>query len=106
MYDALQVLIDECWQGRRWVVETDIANCFEAIPVDRVIMAVEERVSDRHVLKLLRAMLRAGVMADGLVRVDAGQQTVTEAGRPFVRVVAAAFDAYLQPGAARHSHAV
>jgi retron-type reverse transcriptase len=27
--DALQVLIDEAWGGRRWVVETDIANCFE-----------------------------------------------------------------------------
>ena len=27
-HDALQVLIDEAWQGRRWVVETDIANCF------------------------------------------------------------------------------
>jgi hypothetical protein len=25
-HDALQVLIDECWRGRRWVVETDIAN--------------------------------------------------------------------------------
>ena len=24
----LQVLIDECWRGRRWVVETDIADCF------------------------------------------------------------------------------
>jgi retron-type reverse transcriptase len=30
-HDALQVLIDESWPGRRWVVETDIANCFEAI---------------------------------------------------------------------------
>ena len=30
--------------------------------------AVEERVSDQGVLKLLRAMLRAGVMADGSVR--------------------------------------
>jgi RNA-directed DNA polymerase len=29
--------------------------------------AVEERISDRHVLKLLRAMLRAGVMTDGAV---------------------------------------
>lgn len=66
--DALQVLIDECWQGRRWVVETDIANCFEAIPHDRLVAAVEERVSDRHVLKLLRAVLRAGVMVDGSVR--------------------------------------
>jgi group II intron reverse transcriptase/maturase len=68
VHDALQVLVDECWRGRRWVVETDIANCFEAIPVDRLVMAVEERVSDRHVLKLLRAMLRAGVMLDGTVR--------------------------------------
>ena len=25
-HDALQVLVDEAWQGRRWVVETDIAN--------------------------------------------------------------------------------
>src|SRR5215211_7109542 len=28
-HDALQVLIDECWRGRRWVVETDIASCLE-----------------------------------------------------------------------------
>ncbi|WP_308127850.1 reverse transcriptase domain-containing protein [Frankia sp. CiP3] len=29
VHDALQVLIDESWRGRRWVVETDIANCLE-----------------------------------------------------------------------------
>ena len=29
-HDALQVLINESWQGRRWVVETDIANCLDA----------------------------------------------------------------------------
>ena len=67
-HDALQVLLDESWRGRRWVVETDIANCFEAIPHDRLMQAVEERVCDRNVLKLLRAMLRAGVMEDGQVR--------------------------------------
>jgi group II intron reverse transcriptase/maturase len=32
--------------------------------------AIEERISDRHVLKLLRAMLRAGVMEDGAVHRD------------------------------------
>ncbi len=67
-HDALQVLIDESWRGRRWVVETDIANCFEAIPHQGLIRAVQERVSDQSVLKLLRAMLRAGVMSDGQVR--------------------------------------
>lgn len=30
-HDALQVLLDESFKGNRWVVETDIANCFEAI---------------------------------------------------------------------------
>ena len=67
-HDALQVLIDEAWQGRRWVVETDIASCFEAIPHERLMQAIEERICDRRVLKLLRAMLGAGVMEDGVVR--------------------------------------
>jgi group II intron reverse transcriptase/maturase len=67
-HDALQVLIDESWRGRRWVVETDIANCFEAIPHEKLMQAVEERVSDQSVLKLLRVMLRAGVMSDGQVQ--------------------------------------
>ena len=48
----------------------------------------------------------APLVADGLVHMEAGRITVTEAGRPFVRVVAAAFDAYLQPGMARHSRAI
>ena len=30
-HDALQVLIDESWRGSRWVVETDIANCLDAL---------------------------------------------------------------------------
>lgn len=67
-HDALQVLIDEAWRGRRWVVETDVASCFEAIPHDRLMQAIEERIVDRHVLKLLRALLRAGVMEAGVVR--------------------------------------
>jgi group II intron reverse transcriptase/maturase len=67
-HDALQVLIDESWRGRRWVVETDIANCFEAIPHEKLMQAVQERVCDQAVVKLLRAMLRAGVMHDGEVR--------------------------------------
>ena len=67
-HDALQVVIDEAWRGRRWVVETDIANCFEAIPKDRLMQAVEERVADQSVLKLLRVILRAGVMERGVVR--------------------------------------
>jgi RNA-directed DNA polymerase len=72
-HDALQVLVDEAWRGQLWVVETDIANCFEAIPHDRLMQAIEERVVDRTALKLVRGMLRAGVMQDGaVIRRDAG----------------------------------
>jgi RNA-directed DNA polymerase len=67
-HDALQVLIDESWRGRRWVVETDVANCFPAIPHDQLMQAIEERVCDQSILKLLRKVLRAGVMEDGQVR--------------------------------------
>jgi group II intron reverse transcriptase/maturase len=67
-HDALQVLVDESWQGRRYVVETDVANCFEAIPHSGLMQAIEERVCDRAVLGLVRGMLRAGVMQDGRVR--------------------------------------
>lgn len=67
-HDALQVLVDESWRGRRWVAETDIADCFEAIPHDGLMEAIEERVCDRRLLKLLRAFLRAGVMDGHAVR--------------------------------------
>ncbi len=68
VHDALQVLIDESWRGRRYVVEIDIANCFEAIPHEHLVRAVEERVCDRSILRLVRGFLRAGVMEGGQVR--------------------------------------
>src|SRR6516164_7176544 len=72
-HDALQVLLDEAWGGRRWVLESDVADCFEAIPHSQLMSAIEERIVDRQILKLLRAMLRAGVMEDRAVkRSDAG----------------------------------
>ncbi|GAB2185366.1 oxygen-independent coproporphyrinogen III oxidase [Roseibium sp. LAB1] len=54
------------------------------------------------------------LVADGLVQLEQGDETarveVTEAGRPYVRLAAAAFDAYLAAsqasGKARHSAAV
>jgi RNA-directed DNA polymerase len=67
-HDALQVVIDESFDGKRWVVETDIAECFTAIPHDGLMSAITERICDRKVLSLLGAFLRAGVMENGSVR--------------------------------------
>ena len=46
------------------------------------------------------------MVEDGLVCIDGALVTITEAGRPFARVAAAAFDAYLESGVGRHSKAV
>ena len=43
---------------------------------------------------------------DGLVRINGSHVQVTETGRPFVRSICAAFDAYLHRSAGRHASAV
>ncbi len=48
----------------------------------------------------------APLAAEGLVAIEKDRIAVSEAGRPFVRLAAAAFDAYLGKGTARHSRAV
>jgi len=48
----------------------------------------------------------APMAEDGLVQLSGNTVNVTKTGRPFVRLVAAAFDSYLSSGKARHSRAV
>jgi oxygen-independent coproporphyrinogen-3 oxidase len=43
---------------------------------------------------------------DGFARLDGASVTVTESGRPWLRVICAVFDRYLQQNQARHSAAV
>jgi len=48
----------------------------------------------------------APLSADGICTVEGHRITVSEDGRPFIRLVASAFDAYLESGQGRHSKAV
>lgn len=48
----------------------------------------------------------APMIEDGVVELDGGVLSVTEAGRPLMRAVCAVFDRYLADGKARHSQAV
>jgi oxygen-independent coproporphyrinogen-3 oxidase len=45
-------------------------------------------------------------VADGIVQINGRRVTITRQGRPFVRLIAAVFDAYLMRERARHSIAV
>ncbi len=47
-----------------------------------------------------------GLAAQGLLTIDGAKITITEAGRPYIRIAAAAFDSYLAESQKRHSVAV
>lgn len=54
-------------QGHRWVVDIDLERFFDQVNHDKLMGQVAKRVTDKRVLKLLRAFLNAGVMENGLV---------------------------------------
>ncbi len=60
-------------EGYRWCVDLDLEKFFDRVSHDKLMARIEIRVSDRRLLKLIRAFLKAGVMEGGLVSpVDEG----------------------------------
>lgn len=60
-------------EGYRWVVDLDLEKFFDRVCHDKLMARLAQRISDRRMLKLIRAFLTAGVMENGLVSaVDEG----------------------------------
>jgi len=53
--------------GHRWVVDLDLQKFFDRVNHDKLMARIAKRISDKGMLKLIRAFLEAGVMECGLV---------------------------------------
>jgi len=63
---AMRRIWGQLRDGGRWIVDADIADFFGTISHDRLVAVVAERVADGKVLGLIRQILSAGVLRDGM----------------------------------------
>ena len=64
--DALEKVWRELEAGNEWVVDADLRDFFGSVDHDKVLVLVNQRVSDGRVLGLIKQFLKAGcVVADG-----------------------------------------
>jgi RNA-directed DNA polymerase len=60
--DAIEDIRHHAHKGYEWVVEADIAACFDEIPHPVIMDRLRGRIGDRRVLALVKAFLSAGVL--------------------------------------------
>jgi RNA-directed DNA polymerase len=63
--DALETIRKEVNRGRVWIVDANIANCFDSFRKEVLADSLRERISDWRMLKLILAWLKGGVLAEG-----------------------------------------
>jgi RNA-directed DNA polymerase len=63
-------------KGYRWVLDADIEACFDTIDHTALLGRMRRRVTDKRVLALVKAFLKAGILT------ELGEQTDTPTGTP------------------------
>jgi RNA-directed DNA polymerase len=62
--DAVAEIVHYINNGYAWVVEGDIEGCFDNIGHSAVVERIRRRVTDRKVINLCKAFLKAGVLTE------------------------------------------
>src|SRR5499427_2477106 len=73
--DAMRKVWKEIQSGQEWIVDGDLKDFFGSVDHEKLLTLVAQRVADGRVLRLIRAMLKAGSYGKG-------QLFPTERGTP------------------------
>jgi RNA-directed DNA polymerase len=63
--DAMRKVWKEIQSGREWIVDADLKDFFGSVDHEKLLTLVVQRVADGRVLRLIRAMLKAGSYGQG-----------------------------------------
>jgi RNA-directed DNA polymerase len=63
--DALRKIWKEIQSGSEWIVDADLRDFFGSVHHEKLLTLVAQRVADSRVLRLIKAMLKAGSYGQG-----------------------------------------
>jgi RNA-directed DNA polymerase len=63
--NALRKIWKEIESGREWIVDADLKDFFGSVDQEKLLTLVAQRIADRRVLRLIKAMLTAGSYGKG-----------------------------------------
>jgi len=63
--DAMRKVWKEIQSGREWIVDADLKDFFGSVDHEKLLTLVSQQIADGRVLRLIRAMLKAGSYGHG-----------------------------------------
>src|SRR6202140_4600023 len=63
--DAMRKVWKEIQSGREWIVDADLKDFFGSLDHEKLLTLVAQRIADGRVLRLIRALLKAGSYGQG-----------------------------------------
>ena len=66
-HQAVRAAREHVASGKKWVVDLDLEKFFDRVNHDILMSRLARRIGDKRMLRLIRAYLNAGIMANGVV---------------------------------------